>query len=367
VEKLRSPEFTSKMGTTPSIMDYARFNYIAQPGDGVTNFIPVVGVYDYYSIKIGYKPIFEAKTPEEEKPVINQWIVEKYDDPMYRFNDLSTIDPTSQCECIGDDPVNASEYGVANLKIVLNNLIKWSYVPLSDYSGLQELYCELINQWGRYMGHVVTEIGGVVKTRKNTDQEGVVFVIVPKKKQHEAMDFLVKQAINTPEWWLNKDVLDRIEGTGTVERIRIAQVNVINNILDPARMQRLIEHETRLGADAYTLGEMLADLRDGVWSELKKSATINIYRRNMQRGYLDRMEWLMTQEPAPVPPFFRQFIDTTDVLVGESDIRPYVRGELEILKADIKIALPGLRDKGTTYHLKDALVRIENILKPKKD
>ena len=367
VEKLRSPEFTSKMGTTPSIMDYARFNYIAQPGDGVTNFIPVVGVYDYHSIKIGYMPVLDAKTPEEEKPVVNRWIVEKYDDPMYRFNDLSTIDPTSQRECLGDDPVKASEYGLANLKIILDNLLKWSYVPLSDYAELQELYGGLIGQWGRYMGHVVTEIGGVVKTRKNTDQAGSVFEIVPEKNQHEAMDFLVKQAINTPEWWLNKDVLDRIEGTGAVERIRLNQVNVINAILTPARMQRLIEHETRLGADAYTLGEMLANLHDGAWSELKKSDVINIYRRNMQRGYIDRMEWLMTQEPEPIPPLFRRFIDTTDVLVGQSDIRSYVRAELETLKAEIKKALPGVRDKGTTYHLKDVLVRIENILKPKKD
>lgn len=367
VEKLRSPEFTSKMGTTPSIMDYARFNYVAQPGDGVTNFIPVVSVYDYHSIKYGYKPILEAKTPEEEKPELNKWIVEKYDDPMYRFNDLSTMDPTSQRECIGDDPVKASGYGIANLKVILNNLIKWSYVPLSDYSELQELYDQIIGQWGRYMGHVVTEIGGIVKTRKNTDQAGPVFEIVPEKDQREAMNFLIKQAIDTPEWWLNKDVLDRIEGAGTVERIRTAQVDVIESILDPARMQRLIEQETRLDNEAYTLGEMLADLRSGVWSELKKSSTIDLYRRNMQRGYLDRMEWLMTKEPVPIPPLFRRFIDTTDVLVAQSDIRPHVRAELETLKTEIKKALPGIKDKATVYHLKDALVRIDNILKPKKD
>ena len=367
VEKLRSPEFTSKMGTTPSIMDYARFNYVAQPGDGVTNFIPVVSVYDYHSIRYGYKFIPDAKTPEEEKPVLNQWIVEKYDDPMYRFNDISTIDPTSQRECIGDDPVKASEYGIKNLKVILSNLLKWSYEPLSDYSTLQELYDGIINQWNLYMSHVVTEIGGVVKTRKNTDQNGVVFEVVPEAKQREAMNFLIKEAINTPEWWLNKDILNRLESAGSVERIRQNQANVINSILTPARLQRLIEQETSLGSSAYTLPEMMKDLHNGVWSELKKAAAISTFRRNMQRSYIARLEWLMTQEPPVFPAFFRRYFDTTDVLVESSDIRPFVRAELESLKAEIGKSLPAFKDNSTRIHLKDILARIDKILKPKKD
>lgn len=367
VEKLRSPEFTSKMGTTPSIMDYARFNYVAQPGDGVTNFIPVVSVYDYHSIKVGYKFIPDMKTPGDEKPIVNQWIVEKYDDPMYHFNDLSTIDPTSQRECIGDDPVKASGYGIANLKIILSNLLKWSYEPLSDYSTLQELYNAIISQWERYMGHVVTEIGGVVKTRKLTDQEGAVFEIVPETKQREAMNFLINEAVNSPEWWLDKNILDRIEAAGSMEKMRQIQVNVINNILTPARLQRLIEQESRLGANAYSLGEMMTDLHKSVWSELKKAETIKIYRRNMQRGYIARLGWLMTQEPPQLPPFARRYSDTTDVLVEGSDIRPFVRAELETLRSEIIKSLPGVKDNSTKYHLKDILARIENILKPKKD
>ncbi len=364
VEKLRDPEFTEKMGTTPSIMDYARFNYVAQPGDGVKNFIPKISVYDFHSIIFGYRPIPEAKTPDEERPVIDKWIRDKYDDPMYHFGQLSSIDPTSQRECVGSDAMKASEYGIANLRTIMKNLMKWTYTEYSDYSELEELYTQILGQYNRYMGHVVTYIGGVVETRKTYDQEGPVFTIVPAKKQREAMNFLNRYSINPPLWLAPRDILARIENSGIVERIRKSQVQTLNSILDPARMQRLIEHEALSGTDAYTLGEMLKDVRNGVWKGLRAAKKTTVYRRNLQRAYLDRMEWLLTEEPDPVPEFIRNYIGTTDVKVADSDIRPYVRGELEYLKSMVKRSASTAGDKATRLHYLDALARIEKILDP---
>ncbi|NOR14098.1 MAG: DUF5117 domain-containing protein [Candidatus Aminicenantes bacterium] len=364
VEKLRSKAFTDKMGSTSSIMDYARFNYVAQPGDGVTNFVPKIGPYDIYSIRWGYRPIPEAKSAEAERSMLDKWILEKYDDPIYRFNDGSSYDPTSQSEAVGDDPVKASEYGIANLTVITQNLIKWTYQPREDYSQLRELYGQITDQWNRYMGHVVTTVGGIYKTRKTTDQKGPVYEIIPKQTQQNAMHFLAEYALKTPAWMINVDVLDRIEHAGIVERIRGYQVRTVNRILDFARLQRLIESEARLGEKAYGMSAMFHDLHGAVWSELAHPSTIDVYRRNLQRGYIDRLEYLMTQEPQPIQARYRAFIERTEVNVSQSDIRAYVRGELEALKDRIPQVEGQIVDKATRLHLRDIAARIDKILNP---
>ncbi|HWA14937.1 MAG TPA: zinc-dependent metalloprotease, partial [Gemmatimonadales bacterium] len=166
VDSLRSASFTQAMGTAPSIMDYARFNYVAQPGDQGVSLHPAIGVYDKYAIRWGYRPILEAKTPDDELKTLDGWIKEHAGDKMYRFGDPSQSDPTSQTEDLGDDGVKASEYGIANLKRILPNLKAWTTEPGKDYSQLQELYLQVIAQWNRYMGHVATIVGGVEQTRK---------------------------------------------------------------------------------------------------------------------------------------------------------------------------------------------------------
>ena len=364
VEKLRSKEFTDKMGSTSSIMDYARFNYVAQPGDGVANFVPKIGPYDIYSIRWGYRPIPEAKSAEAERSRLDKWILEKYDDPIYRFNDGSSYDPTSQSEAVGDDPVKASEYGIANLKVITQNLIKWTYQPHEDYSQLRELYGQITGQWNRYMGHVVTTIGGIYQIRKTTDQEGPVFEIIPKQTQQDAMHFLTEYALKTPTWMINPDILDRIEHAGIVERLRGYQVGTVNRILDFARLQRLIESEARLGDKAYGLSAMFDDLHGAIWGELSQPKSIDVYRRNLQRGYIDRLEYLMTQEPQPIPARFRAFIQRTEVTVNQSDIRAYVRGELEALRGRIPQIDGQIEDKATRLHLRDIAARIDKILNP---
>jgi len=363
VDSLRSASFTCTMGTAAAIMDYARFNYVAQPEDEGVCFTPDIGPYDKYSIMWGYRPIVEAPTADAERATLDAWIIERYDDPIYHFGNRSTTDPTSQTEALGDDAVLASEYGIENLKRILPNLIAWSHRDLEDYSELEELYRNVLAQWNRYMGHVAVIIGGVVQTPKTYGQQGPVYEFVPEATQRGAMQFFDEQAFTPPTWMIDEEILPRIENVGTVERMRTLQVRVVDLVLDPGRMQRLIEAEARIGGDAYSLGEMLGDLRGSIWSELSTGGSINVYRRNLQRGYLERMNWLMTEEPEAPPSFFAAFV--TNVNVAQSDIRPFVRGELEALKRQISRALNrGGLDQATRLHLQDAVARIDVILDP---
>jgi hypothetical protein len=362
VDSLRSPAFTHRMGVAATIMDYARQNYVAQPGDGDIRFIRKLGPYDDYVINWGYRVIPDAATPDDEKPVLDQWILERAGDPLYRFGDLY-LDPRIQTEDIGDDPVRASGYAIENLKRVVPNLVDWTATDGKDYSDLEELYGELIGQWNLYMGHVTTVIGGVYQDLKTSDQDGVVYSVVPRDRQKEAMQFLVDHVFETPDWLNEPTILSRIEHAGAVDRIRSLQVRRLQALLDPARMQRLIEAEVFAPDAAYGLLEFMDDIEQGIWRELVEAEPIDTYRRNLQRGYLERMEFLMTEEAEAPRSSFRT---ATSVDVSQSDIRPLVRGQLAELRQEAARAAERVSDPVTQFHLEDVVVRIDRILEGEK-
>lgn len=360
VDSLRSPTFTERMGVAPSVMDYARQNYIAQPGDGVERFIRKIGPYDHYAINWGYR-VINSRTAEDERPILAGWIGERSGDPMYRFGEsFPPIDPRAQTEDMGDDPVAASTYAIQNLQRVTPNLVEWTSIDGRDYTDLDELYGELLEQWSRYIGHVVTVVGGVHRTLKASDQEGPVFEYVPADQQRRAVAFLSTHLFDAPTWLHDEEILKRIEYAGAVDRIRQMQVGRLNQMLDPARLQRLIEFETFRPEDAYRPGEFMDDVREAVWVGVRRGRPIDAYRRNLQRGYLERMEWLMTEEPDPPPdfPIFRGM----RVDVSQSDIRPLVRHQLTQLKEEVSRGRFGTSDESTRWHLDDVLVRIDDIL-----
>ncbi|WP_273292523.1 zinc-dependent metalloprotease [Winogradskyella sp.] len=363
VEKLRDAEFTSKYGTAPSIMDYARFNYVAQPGDEGVALMPNIGVYDKYAIEWGYRPILD-KTAEEEKPILNQWITEHAGDPMYRFGHQQAgdvVDPSSQTEDLGDNAMLASEYGIKNLKRIVPNLIEWTTEAGEDYDDLQEMYGHVVSQFNRYMGHVSNNIGGVYEHYKTADQEGAVYTPVPKAHQKEAMEFVQNNLFDTPDWLIDKDIFDRIEFTGSVERVRALQARTLNNILSLGKMQRLTEAHT-FDSDAYSLPEMMKDLRQGVWSELRTGKRIDTYRRNLQRAHIDRLAYLMTAENQSGRSR-SPYVKTTPVNTSQSDIRAVVRAELKTLRSQLRSARGG--DSMSRIHIADAIERINDILDPK--
>lgn len=325
VEQLRDPEFTSTHGTAPSIMDYARFNYIAQPGDGVTHFYPKIGEYDIWSIKWGYTWFPDVEEADDENEVLNDWIVANGDDPLYWFGYANGVDPRSQTEAIGDDAMRASELGLANLQVITDNLIDWVEADGESFDDLSELYGQVLGQWRRYMGHVTTYIGGVYQTYKTYDQEGEVYEIVDETDQRRAMEFLQRHAFTAPTWAYNRDILNRTNNATSVETFRSVQAGVLNNLLSPSRIARLVESERRESGDVYTAIEMMDDTRNGVFSELRANRNIDVHRRHLQRAYLERIDYLMNEEPSG---FFGRNVD-----VSQSDIRPIVRNQLTILRA----------------------------------
>ncbi len=367
VDSLRSATFTKKMGTAPSIMDYARFNYIAQPEDKGVALMPEIGIYDKYAVEWGYRVIPEASSTEDEKETLSKWILAHEGDPLYKFGrqTANPIDPRAQTEDLGDNAMKAGMYGIANLKRTLPKLIEWTAEDMKNYDDLDEMYKQLIGQWNRYLGHARSNIGGVYENYKTYEQEGVVYEPVPKAIQKDAMNFLNEQAFKTPNWLIEKEVLNRIEAAGAVERLRNTQENMLNGILDPGRLARIIEAETMSGSSAYTILELFGDLRSGIWSELRSSAATDTYRRNLQRAYIQRLEYLMTKDQASVPAGAQSFLGFTQVNVAQSDIRPVVRAELKILQRQIQNSVGGVRDALTRYHLQDALSRIDVILNPK--
>ena len=364
VEKLRDAEFTQKYGTAPSIMDYARFNYVAQPGDEGVALMPNIGVYDKYAIEWGYRPILD-KTAEEEKPILNSWITEHAGDPMYRFGPSGSIDPSAQTEDLGDDAILASEYGIKNLQRIVPNLMEWTTEAGEDYDDLQEMYGHVVSQFNRYMGHVATNVGGVYQYYKTADQEGAVYTHVDKEHQKNCINFLHDQLFETPDWLIDNDIFNKIESAGQIERIRGMQARTLNRLLDFGRIQRMTENEAINGKDAYTFLNMMRDLRNGIWSELRSGRKIDVYRRNLQRAYIDRLNYLMTNEQPAIPAQFRRFVRRTNVNVNQSDIRAVVRAELNTLKRSIRAGIGRTGDSMSRIHLQDAIERIDNILDPK--
>ncbi|MCO4813727.1 MAG: zinc-dependent metalloprotease [Flavobacteriales bacterium] len=348
VDSLRSPTFTSTHGTAPSIMDYARFNYIAQPGDGVTNFFPGIGEYDDWSIEFGYRLTGENVSADEEEQEINEWILEKAGKPEYRFGRQQglPIDPSAQTEDLGDDAINASDLGIENLKRIANKLLEWGTVEGKDYADLNELYSAMAGQFNRYMGHVSSNIGGVEGDMKTTNQEGVVYTPTAKEKQARAVDFLNRQLFNTPAWMIDTEILDRIEASGNVNRIMKIQTRTLNNVLSNDRLIRMINNEAANDNAAYTASALFSDLHKGIWSELKSGKKIEVYRRNLQKAHIERLKFLLTSENS-------EYMN--------SDIPSLSRASLEKLKAEVKIS--AARQNGASRdHLKDALVRIEDAL-----
>ena len=366
VEDLRSASFTQKYGTAPSIMDYARFNYVAQPEDKGVALMPNIGVYDKYAIAWGYKPILD-KTAEEEKETLNGWITTHAGDPMYRFGHQQVgdvVDPSSQTEDLGDDAVLASTYGIKNLQRIVPNLIEWTTKDGETYDDLAQMYGQLLSQFNRYMGHVANNVGGVYEHYKTADQEGAVYTHVAKEKQAEALAFLDKELFQTPAWLLDKSIFERIEYSGSVERIRSLQERTLKNLLSLGKMARLIENQTLNGSDAFLVSDLTKTLRNSIWSELKKGTEIDTYRRQLQRAHVERLAYLMTAENQSKRRG-SDYIKSTAVNTNQSDIRAVVRAELSTLKSMVRRGLNRTSNTMSRIHLKDILERIEAVLDPK--
>jgi hypothetical protein len=354
VDSLRSKTFTDKYGTAPSIMDYARFNYVAQPGDGVTNLYPGIGEYDKWAIKWGYTWFPDNLTAQQEKDKLDVWTKEKADNPMYYYGlQGNPHDPRDQSEDLGDNAMKASGYGIANLKRILPNVEKWTYEKGKDYNNLNEIYSEILIQFNRYMGHVTYNVGGLSENFKTYDQAGAIYKYLGKARQKAAITFLNQQLFTTPLWLISSEQLNKFDRAFMLTRIKSIQVGTINNVISPSRLLLMLDNETKNGSTAYSVPELFADLRGSIFATGRADA----FKRNLQRGYVDRLGGLMVD--APVSP---EYIPENFSL---SDIRPLIRAELKTLLATAK-ARGIAQNANTKAHYEDLTVKIANILDPKK-
>lgn len=346
-DSLRVASFTQKYGLTPSIMDYARVNYVAQPEDQGVRYIRMMGPYDYYAVNWGYRYIPEAETAEEEKPTLDQWILEKAGNPWYEFGSSTGVDPHSQTESLGDDNIKASLYGLANMKKVIPNLIDWTTKDGYGYDDLDEVYGELTRLWRGYVYHVITNVGGIYETRKTADQDGVVYEPVPEAIQKEAVAFLNEHAFTTPKWLLDKEILNRIEPDGAIERIQNLQTRALNSLLSVDRINRLVSTVEQEGAEAYSPIELMTDLRKGIFSELYAAQKTDAYRRNLQRAFIDIASEYIKKEKA----------DDDEVL--KSDASALMRGVLNQMRRDLNTRKNYSGNTITQYHFEDLIARID--------
>ena len=344
-DSLRSATFTNKWGLASTIMDYTRYNYVAQPGDEGVRWVRMLGPYDSYAINWGYRYIPDISSPEQEKEILNEWIADKKGDPMYLFGGRSSSDPSSQTESVGDDPVKASTYGMKNLRIVANNLADWTTRPGQDYSDLKELYGEFLGVWSRYAAHVTANIGGVYERLQTTDESGDTYTHLSSEEQRRAMRFLNEEVFNSPDWLMPRRIVANIGASGIINRMRDLQSRQLNNLLREDRLERLIENETLNGDEAYAATEMLEDLREGLWKEALAGRAIDVYRRNLQRAHVERLEELMMDDadnPSDVGALARSELKNIEALAGRSARRyqdGLVKYHLQEIVADIQQSL----------------------------
>lgn len=370
-DSVRSASFLRRMGGhVATLMDYSRFNYVAQPEDKipVDLLVPVVGPYDKFAIMWQNKPIPGARTPDDEKRTLDQWARMQDSIPWLRFETQdATADPAVLTEAVGDeDAVKSSKLGLRNLERVSKMLLPVAEKPGQDYELLSDLYSNLVSQWGRYNSHVAATIGGAETFERYGTGER--FRPLPQAKQREAMRYLNENAFRVPDWLINPQILRRIEQEGVINRVRGAQAGVLNSLLSPARLNRLVDYEAIAdGDDLYTLPELLSDVRNSVWTELSAgNVRIDVFRRNLQRSYLQTVDRQINPPPAPPGPAAQQGGGGAAATNPTSDVRPALRGELLDLDRAIQAALNRTTDAMTRLHLRDARFEIERILYPNR-
>lgn len=369
VEKLRDPKFQEQFGHTSSIMDYARFNYVAQPEDNVKHLFPKIGDYDKWAIKWGYSYFPDAKTEKEEKAILHKMTSEAVKNPRLRFGtEISPYDPRFQTEDIGDNAMKASEYGIKNLKRILPDLITWSKEDGESYSELDGLYGSLTGQFRRYMGHVTKYVGGIYDTQITYDTEGNSFEIVPKELQVEAVTFLNNQLFTTPKWIIDQNVLNKIKPENGVEAIKTFQTSTLNSLMAGDRAVRLMEASS-LGNKYYSLDDLYTALKGGIFSELKGGSGIDIFRRNLQKVFVDNL--IKQLEPGKasvmaVPVGVTYGFSGRTVELSQTDLPSIARGNLVSLRNELNAASTRITDKVSKYHVQDLVARISAGLDPKK-
>ncbi len=369
-DSVRSGTWVHRMGHSPSIMDYSRFNYVAQPEDriAIEDVIPRVGPYDKWAIMWGYKPIAGAKTSDDERATLDRWTLVQDTVPWFRFSENNEFGGFGTLsEAVGDaDPVKSTALGFKNIQRALGYVSAAATQKGEDNADLAELYNRTVGQWATEANHVATIVGGGTVQYKSGTQSGPVYASLSKARQVEGVKFLNEQVFKTPSYLIRPEIASRVEAGGMIERITSAQSRVLTSVLNDGRLNRLLESEalTPNKASVYTLAGLLDDLRHGIWSEIYSGQSVDAFRRELQNDYLTQIDRKLN--PGPANPLLAQQLAQFGLRqpVLSSDAKSQLRGTLVALRDDLRAARGG--DRSTQLHVAGAIKRIGDILDPKK-
>ena len=368
VEKLRDKGWVEANGHTPSIMDYARFNYVAQPEDkiGDAGIFPRIGDYDIWAIEWGYRLYPQFKTPQAEKEFLNNKVIAKLkESTRYWFGtEVNPNDPRSQSEDLGNDAILASTYGIRNLKRIIPNLATWTKTPNEDYTNMKTIYDQVTAQFGRYMGHVTKYVGGIMETPKTIEQEGFVYEAVPASKQRAALRFLNQQLFTTPTWLIdNKVTLNTaVDPLTTVGRL---QEFTLNRLISDRVFQNLSSIEAFAPGNSFSSLDMLAELKNGIFSEIRSGRTIDVYRRQLQKSYVNQLISYLKPPAASSINIPGLVIFSLAAGRERGDGQSAVRAHLEQLRTELTSGANRTGNAMSKAHLRDLSSRIQQALDPK--
>ncbi|NOW96052.1 zinc-dependent metalloprotease [Mucilaginibacter sp. SG564] len=353
VANLRNKEWLKNHGHTASIMDYARFNYVAQPEDKIPAeyLMPRIGEYDYWAIEWGYK-YSGATSAEEDKKISGRWITEKLaKNPRLWFGSMEgenksspgwTVDPRMQPEDLGDNNMIANTYGIRNLKRILPNLAKWTQEPGGQYENLNSAYDALTDQFRKYMGQVLVNVGGIERTYKSEDEAGDIYAPVPKAMQEQALAFFGEQLFTTPAWLLDAEVINKIpQDKGDPDFVGDLQVRVLNSLLDTGKLTSISSLNSRFGSQkTFSQSEYIAHIHKMIWDNLATGKPMDFYRRNLQKSYIGALI---------------DIIVTVDPNVTETESYTTARTELIRLRKELESALPKFNNADDRNHIESQL------------
>jgi len=366
VEKLRDKTWVEANGHTASIMDYARFNYVAQPEDKIaqSGLFPRIGDYDKWAIQWGYTYTGENDAQEDRK-INNKWIIDNLSkNPRVWFGgEGRNDDPRAQTEDLGDNAMLASEYGIKNLKRIIVNLSEWTKEEGDRYENLSQMYGQVVGQFSRYMGHVLRNVGGIQETFKSVEEKGDVYTPVTVATQKQAMQFFHTQLFTTPKWLMDASILNKFANPSTNERVQSVQTSILKSLLDKNRLYRITTSQTRFGASSYALNEMMDDLRKGLFSDVSKA---DIYRRNLQKTFVSQLdETLNPSASAAASAASGIRLGAPSADVENTDVASEAKAQLKKLAASLQAAKATATDANAVNHINDLQDRIKQALDPK--
>lgn len=341
VQNLKDVEFLKKYGHASSIMDYARFLYLAEEKDNIPQnlLFPCIGPYDMWAIEWGYRYYPQFNDPKSESEFLKKMVTEKLKDPtgIYKFGTESDpSDPRYQSEDLGFNQMESNEVGMNNLKVIMNNIETWTATPNEPYTNLSDIYDQVVSQYKRYVNHVAKYIGGIYTEEKLSDEPGDIRTFVPKAKQQEALNFLKKHFFTTPKWLLKDEIFKKTK-KNKLDVMNGIYKGTIGKLMDNRVLDNMCKAEVANGKSAYTIENYFNDMNAIVFSPMPADPQEAAYKRLLQKIYVQTLCNMYTGSGNGNSTGGMMVIYTPEES-GNTDVSSMLLGQLEMLQNKFKAA-----------------------------